>query len=191
MSRNMKLFLGCGCLLVVMCACACIAVFVGGPMMLASAFSSDTAKARQVGAQIADYKLPAGLSEQLSMDLVVVKMVVIARLDSSGPTPPMYMMMQAQGMDRDQIEQQMKQAIQQQLQNNADIQFTQVGTQQVTIKGKPSTMTIYEGRSNDAGLVRQAVVSFEGKGGTVVLMILDSTATWNQAEINGFLGSIR
>ncbi len=187
MSRNMKLVLGCGCL-VLLCACACVGVFIGGPIMLASSFSADSAKARQTGAQIADYTLPAGYSEQFSMDLFVVKMVVIGRADNGGTY---YFMMQAPGMSRDQIEAQMRQAVQQQFKNTGDVQFTQVGTQAVTIKGKPATLTIFEGKNSDGDLIRQAIASFDGKGGTVVFMALGPANEWDTAQITQFLSSIR
>jgi hypothetical protein len=184
----MKLLLGCGCLLV-LCACACVAAFVGGPLMLASAFNTDSAKARQTGAQIADYILPAGYSEQFSLDLSVVKMVVIG---PAGNSDAFYVMMQAPGVGRDQIEAQMRQIMQQQNRNTGDVQYRQVGTQAVTIKGKPATMTIFEGTNSDSGeLIRQGIVSFDGKGGTVVLMVVSPANAWNEAQINQFLASIR
>jgi len=192
MSGMTKFVLGCGCLLVFLCVCACAGLFIGMPMLISSSFGADPVKAKQVGAQIADYKLPAGYGEQMSMDLFVAKMVLISR--GADGALPVWLMMQAQGLNRAQIEEQMRQAIQGQLdQNGADVEFARVGEESVTIKGKPAVMTIYEGRSKSGGpgLIRQGVVSFEGKGGTVVLMILSDVAEWNTAEITAFLGSIR
>jgi hypothetical protein len=184
----MKLVLGCGCLLV-LCACACVAAFIGGPLMLASSFNMDSAKAKQTGAQMADYSLPAGFSEQVSFDFSVVKMVVIGEGDNGGT---FFVMMQAPGLGRDQIEAQMRQAFEQQNRNAGNVQYKQVGTQTVTIKGKPAVMTIFEGTNSGTGeLMRQGIVSFDGKGGTVVLMIVSPANQWDAGPTSQFLGSIR
>jgi hypothetical protein len=67
----------------------------------------------------------------------------------------------------------------------------QVGTQQTTIRGQPTTLRFFEGTDENGRRIRQVVCGFSGKSGDVLLAIVAGQETWDQAMIDGFLQSVR
>lgn len=188
MSRNTKLLAGCVGILL-LCVCACGITFVAAPTVLfgllgssGAGVSEDPTKARQVATAMADYTLPPGYIERASADFLVAKLVVITSANDDGMA---IVMGQAAGMSRADLEKTMRD----QLSQRAEIQMRQVGTEQVTIKGKPAQMNLYESAGGEG--VRQGVVGFDGKNGQVVLMFFGQEGTWDQQAITRFLASIR
>ncbi len=66
-----------------------------------------------------------------------------------------------------------------------------VGTQKTTVRGQPVTLRLFEGTDENGRQVRQVVCRFAGKSGDVLLGIVASRESWDQAMVDGFLGSIR
>ena len=87
MGRGTQSCLGCGLVLLLLACVVCVAGSVLTPLAASLAVaglqanlasSADPAKAKQVGAQIADYTLPPGHREQVGVDLWLAQMVVIS-----------------------------------------------------------------------------------------------------------------
>ena len=67
----------------------------------------------------------------------------------------------------------------------------QVGTQQTTIRGQPTTLHLFEGTDENGRKIRQVVCGFTSKSGDVLLGIVARQETWDQAMVDRFLQSIR
>ncbi len=66
-----------------------------------------------------------------------------------------------------------------------------VGTQKTTVRGQPVTLRHFEGTDENGRPVRQVVCAFTGKSGDLLLGMMTSKETWDQAVVDRFLQSIR
>ncbi len=66
-----------------------------------------------------------------------------------------------------------------------------VGAQKTTVRGQPVTLRLLEGTDENGGKVRQVVCGFAGKSGDLLIAIVASQETWDQAMVDNFLQSIR
>ena len=148
-------------------------------------FAEDQAK--KVAAQIADYTLPSGYSEQMGLDMFIEKMVVIAPTKQSGLTITLLQMPAT--TSRQQMEQQMRQSMQNQF-GQLPGAMKNAGEHPVTIKGEKVTLTLGESSSTSYTL-RQATGFFVGKGGLVMLMLMGEVENWNWTLVENFCASIR
>lgn len=67
----------------------------------------------------------------------------------------------------------------------------QVGTQQTTVRGQLTTLRLFEGTDENGRKIRQVVCGFSGKSGDLLLVIVATQETWDQAIVDRFLQSIR
>jgi len=67
----------------------------------------------------------------------------------------------------------------------------QVGTQQMTVRGQPTTLRLFEGTDENGRKIRQVVCGFSGKSGDLLMAMVASQDTWDQAMVDRFLQSIR
>ena len=75
---------------------------------------------------------------------------------------------------------------------NQKFEMIFVGEETATIRGQEVTLFNYEGTSDQGTAMKQVVSSvFEGKNGSVMLMIFGADAGWDQATVEAFLSSIR
>jgi len=188
MSQNKKIVLFVVLPVIGVCCLLCVigAIFV--PTMMLQAVSDNPAKAKAVAAQIADYTLPDGYEESMGMDMFFEQMVMISRPDKRGFMIAL-IQLKTTNASRDQMEQQMRQAFQNQLGNNyGGMQY--VGTRSVTIKGQPATISISETNAGSEK-VRQATGTFPGKGGLAMVMVSGSTSAWDWNMLDTFFQSIK
>ncbi|MBI5878642.1 MAG: hypothetical protein HZB53_13415 [Chloroflexi bacterium] len=188
MSRNAKIALvvvGC---LSLMCVLLCAAALLVGGRAAGQVFSTDPEQAREVGRQIADYTAPPGYAERMSMNVLASKWVMIG--PAAGHSGLIFMLMQASGMRREQMEAQMRQSLQAQLGTGGDPQ-TLVETRNVLIKGKPVALSIYEGSARGGNRLRQAFAGFDGKSGATLLMVTGVMDEWDDAVVEQFIASIK
>ena len=195
MSRNMKILLFIVLPALATCCLLCVAVLFGSSWFLQRTVSgvSDPQAAKQVGAKIADYTLPSGYQEAMGMDLFAYQLVMIAPTSQRSGTGTVFMMMQyptlSQGsVDPEMMNQQMRDAFDRQYQQSGT--FAEVGERTVTIKGKPTTMTVSESTQSTSKM-RQATAIFTGKGGLTMLMVMGSPNSWDWQMIENFCRSIR
>jgi hypothetical protein len=154
--------------------------------------SMDPAVAVETAHKIADYDLPPGYAEQMSMSLPTYAFVAI--VSTSDPTSPMIMLAQfSQGanMTTEDMQRQLSQAYNNQPSGSPIGQMHVVETLTMTIRGSESDVVISEG-SMEGGLVyRQLVALFPGKSGQAMLMIQGMTDSWDEQAIDDFIASIR
>jgi hypothetical protein len=176
-------------------AALCICVVVGGLLAVGAAgtlisrtVSSDPAKAAESAHAIADYTLPSGISERFSMSLFGISMVGFSNSNETLYFFLFQVPTSAQ-MDKDQLEQQMKQLSEQQTGQTYNLH--QVGTQQAVIRGEPTELVVYEGESSNNVAYRQIIGAFQGKGGPAWIMIGGDINSWDQATVDSFISSLK
>lgn len=189
MSRNAKIALILVGSLLVICLGLCVVGLLVVPRVAESVLATSPTSAGSVGTEIADYTVPPGYQEQMGMNLLVYQMVVLA--PESGADSGMVIMLMGTrmpGASRAQMEQQMQQSFQQQFNHSAG-GMRVVGQEHFSIRGKDTTFTITE--SENSPRFRQAVGTFEGKNGLVVLMMMGSADTWDTELMRNFISSIQ
>jgi hypothetical protein len=67
----------------------------------------------------------------------------------------------------------------------------QVGTQQTTVRGQLTTLRLFEGTDENGRKIREVVCGFSGKSGDLLMAMVASQDTWDQAMVDRFLQSIR
>lgn len=189
MSRNTKIALLVIGALVVICLGICGAGVLLLPRVTEGIVSQKPADAKRVGAEIADYTLPDGYTEVMGLNMLVYKMVAIAP-ENNTRDGMVFMLMgtNASGMSQAEMERQMQQSFQQQF-GRSGSRMEVVGNERVTIRGQEVNLTIAE---NDASpKLRQAIGTFEGKNGLVIVMVMGAANDWDSNLLREFLGSIQ
>ncbi len=191
MSRTTKIILFVVLPAVASCFLLCLALIILVPRLVSNAVASDPQAARQIGVRIADYAVPRGYQEMMGMDLFSAQWVLLGRSDKRSGTGIMLMQFNsftAGNYDQKQMEQQMQQAMQRQYDRSGTLQSA--GQHTVTIRGKPTELTLSEGTQSRARM-RQATGVFAGKSGMVMLMFIGDTGTWDWKLVEDFCASIR
>jgi hypothetical protein len=177
-----------------LCLIACVIAFfvvrqVG--TKVGEAIKTDPADVSAVSDKIAQYDMPPGYKTQMSMSLFVYDMVMIGP-SQTGSSSMIIMLMQfnnGAGLDQAQMEEQMRQAFQQQG-GQPGAQMKVVETREETIRGEQVAVTISEGTSQGISL-RQWMAVFKGNGGPTVLMIQGTISDWDDELVADFIKSIR
>lgn len=188
MSRNTKIALGIGGALVILCLGVCALGVILLPRFTQNAIARDATSAKRIAANIADYTLPPGYAEAAGMDFLIYQMVIIAPSGGSGQGMSFILMgTRAGAANQEEMQRQMQQSFQQQF-GRAGSSMQVVGQKHVTIRGQDVVMTIAE---NDASHLRQAIGAFNGKNGTVMVMVMGDSPGWNDEVMQSFLESIQ
>ncbi|MFM8319704.1 MAG: hypothetical protein ACKOC5_02230 [Chloroflexota bacterium] len=199
MTRNTKIILGVLAGLVLVCLCGVGAAFGLGlfGMKKAVDFASqnvvtDAQDVDAVAAKIAGFDLPEGFSSEFGMSLMGFDMVGYQGSDEHSHI--MFIQFPPQvDMDAQQMEEQLKQALQNNGQyNSGDTQMEYVDSFDVTIKGQTVTAAVAEGKSGaDGAPFRQATAVFESSSGKALVLYIAPASAWDQATVEAFFGSIR
>jgi hypothetical protein len=148
----------------------------------------DPAQINQVSDELADYDLPPGYEEEFVMNILGVQAVFITSTNDRSMITMMQFNSNLYG-DSEATRQQFQDTFLQQFQTN-EIQFTPVDQRQIEIRGEQTTLYEYNGSDTQGNQFRQWVTVFEGKNGSVFVMIVGSESTWNDAEMEAFIQSI-
>lgn len=161
----------------------------------------DPAQAGQIASEITDYSLPEGYGPVMGTNLMGVKLVMFGPAGmvsgaSTGSGLPrdgeLIMLMQmpaAAAMDADQMRDQMLKNMGGQAGVGNDM--TATGTLEASIRGKPVTLQVSEGRARGGDAVKALSGVFDGMGGPAMLMIVGSSDTWDQSRVEAFLASLK
>jgi len=192
-NKNKWIWIGLGAALLFCCGAALVAflVFRQAGQKIQEGMKTDTESAAKAAHQIADYDLPPGYQEQMSMDILFYSFAVIAPEGTSQSTSPTIMLAQFSqaGVNREQMEQQLRQSFEQQYgRGGADMQVVEV--KKMVIRGEEVDVTIFEGTDSKGYVMRQLITSFPGKNGTAMLMVMGSPSTWDDKLIDDFIESI-
>jgi len=194
-NQNKWIWIGLGAALL-FCACAVLAAFLvfrQAGQKIQEGVKNDPVAAAKAAHEIVDsYELPPGYQERMAMDIVLYSVVVIAPDTGTAGNAPLIMLAQFSqiGTNRQQMEQQIRQAFEQQS-GNRGLDMKLVEVKKMTIRGEEVEVTIFEGTDRNGYSMRQLITSFAGKNGTAMLMIMGSPSAWDETEIDDFLKSIR
>ncbi|SRR6266498_1575270 len=154
---------------------------------------TDPEGASKAAHAIADYELPDGYQERVSMNFFVYSMVMIGP-DSSSPSSsslkPIIMLAQFQvPTDPQQMEEQIRKSFEQQS-GRRGLSMKVVEVKKMTIRGEEVEVTTLEGTDDKGFVMRQLITTFPGKDGTAMLMIMGAAQYWDKEAIDKFVESI-
>lgn len=179
------------------CLCAvCLAVFLLARLgqQFRQGMKTDPQGASEAAHAIADYELPAGYQEQVSMDFFAYTMVMISPASDTSPNStagPMIMLAQFKmATNPQQMQEQMRRSFEQQS-GRPGLQMEVVEVKKMTIRGAEVDVTILEGTDEQGFVLRELITSFPGKDGTALLMIIGPAQYWDGDEIEQFIESIK
>ena len=153
--------------------------------------SDDPARVAAVAEKIAEFEIPAGYSAQMAMDFGMYR--TLALVSDEDPGKPMIMLMgynQSMGANTEQMQEQMKRSFEQQF-NTPGMTWTNAEERKMTIRGQEVNVVIRDGQVGGQVTMRQLMTVFEGKNGTVLVMIQGNVESWDDEMINKFLTSIQ
>lgn len=196
MSRDTKILLAVVGGVLGLCLIACIAGVVlfavaGGALFanVAQSVNQDPADVLETAGEIADIDLPDQFTEATSMNVLGMKLAIWN--DPSGESMAMLLQMPFQSrIDQDiigQMEEQMSNQSGRRLRN-----VTSIEERDLTIRGAPAHMLILVGEDVDTGeQFNQLMVTFQGKGGVAMLMMLNPASEDNIQMYENVVNSIR
>src|SRR5438552_7783128 len=184
MGRGSKTCLGCAVVLLLATCVVCALGSVAGPIVSSLVVASLTAnlgssvdptKARQVGAQIADYTLPPGHAEQVGLDVWLLQMVVITPnvLDTASELHDGYvidLLATTLPVNSAQLEKQLLGALLEQTKTRG-ITWQQAGERSVLIRGKPAMLSILVDDPRHP-TTRAVSGAFQGRRGQTLVQIV-------------------
>ena len=166
MSRNTKQLLTILAIAAVFCIVA-VAAAIGGAGLMVDRFkdnvATDPQKVHEMARAFINYEIPPGYTEQMGMDFIIYKMVLIgAGEDLSGKPIIFIAHFDSESLTAEQMTQQMQKSVEQQSGSNG-LKLKQVETRNVTINGKETELTVSEGANSKGNAYRQWVTAFPGK----------------------------
>jgi hypothetical protein len=151
--------------------------------------SGDPTSVAQTKENMVDFDIPPGYEER-AMNVFIYDVIMLAP-DISSNSGSMIMLMQYKSLiptNSAQIEQQMRQAAQQQGASGAQMHF--VETIEKEIRGETVEVTVSEGGYEGYNM-RQWLAVFEGKNGPTILMIQGPVEEWDDELLDDFIESIK
>ena len=193
MSRNTKQLLTILVVAIVFCIVGGAAA-IGGAGLIVDRFkdnvSSDPKKVEQMANQFVHYQIPPGYTEQMGMDFIVYKMILLGASDDLSSKPMVFLAhFESDNLSAEQMTEQMQKSIEQQT-GSSGLKLKVVETRSVTINSKATPLTISEGEDSKGIAYRQWVTAFPGKTGFVIILIQGPVGEWDNALFNEFLSSV-
>jgi hypothetical protein len=142
---------------------------------------------RQVADKIAGYQLPAGYTEQFSVDMLGYQLV---SLEGPMPSCHIYLVQAPQDADID-LEKLQEKARTLEVSRTApaaDIRI--VETRDGIINGQSVTLLIGEGSNSENQTYREVTALFEGRNGPALVSMGATTNLWDWDLVDSFLSSI-
>ena len=196
MEKKTKIVLGILAGLLVLGICACVGGWIAlrgaGRVLEDQMMLDEPDRAGALARSLIDYDLPPGYQEQGAINMGLMQMIIIGvggegdSLDSSRPVIMIVGVPENMPMDEEEMALQIQQSMEEE---NLDMRLVEQST--TTIRGQEVPLLTYEG-ANDQGVEMRQLISglFEGKKGSVMLMILGEESGWNQGEVDAFIDSI-
>jgi hypothetical protein len=134
-----------------------------------------------------DYELPPHYQEVFSGNVSGVSLVKIA---SESNTSPVIMLAQFDTS----VKNKDINSIRGMLEQNSGRQYIEkelIKVEKVNLRGEDVEIKTYEGKEKINLVIRELVVTFPGKNGTVMMVIVGPAGLWDQKAIDGFIKSIR
>ena len=199
MNRTAKIVLAILGVSLLVCCIGTFAVIRFAPQILGGtleglaegAVADTPEEAAAVGQEILTYDTPAGYREEMAVEMLGIKMVMIA---PEGDGQMVIMLMEfpeAMAGSEAQMRRQMEDALEDQG-IGAGGSMAEVGTRDVVIGGEMTTLTIVEGTGENGEAFRQVSGPFSGGDGALgMVMIMGPVAGWDDRAVDEFLDSMR
>lgn len=192
-NNNRRIWIGLGAA-ALFCLCAVVVagyLFVQMGRQLQQGVKTDPEGASEAAHAIADYELPPGYQERMSMNFLVYSFVMIGPESLGTTTGPLIMLAQfdPMGTSQEQMEQQIRQSFEQQA-GRRGMNMELLKVEKMTIRGEEVELTTYEGTDESGDVIRQLITTFPGKDGTAMLMVMGPAEGWDQDVIDDFVRSI-
>ena len=148
MSKNTKQILTILIVAIVFCIIG-VAAAVGGAGLIVDRFkdnvATDPEKVQKMAHEVINYELPPAYTEQVGMDFILYKMILIGASDDFSTKPIIFIAhFQAENLTAEQMTEQMQKSVEQQSGSDG-LKLKVVETRQVTINNKETPLTIREG----------------------------------------------
>lgn len=174
---------------------SCCACSIGGILLSKSGLNyfttrmliQDPVEIRAIADNIMSYELPPGYSEQAAINLFGLgDMVMITNGDGS-QVIAFIQMNTSVSLDSEQVRQQMMKS----MENSNTANFELVDSWTTTIRDQQVVVQEYLGDNDQGVTMRQLTTVFNGKSGSVFLIVTGQDSNWDQTEIENFFASIR
>jgi hypothetical protein len=165
-----------------------IFLFRSTGLVIANQVQAQPEKAVRVGSEIAEYDVPEGFPDVFSAQLAGYKMVGYTGSDSHSHIY-FFQLPADVTVDLSDMEKELKQTFPSSTDSYRDIRV--VDTQPGRIAGQDVTLVISEGINHEGETFREVSAAFQGNGGQAMVVFSRPIASWNQAEVDTFLASIR
>jgi hypothetical protein len=196
MSKTTKIILGSVVgVLALCCIGVVLVVTVGGTFLgqtLEEAMVESPEEAAEIGQSILDYETPAGYQEQGAINMFGNTMVFIAPEDGQGGMVFMLASFSSALVgNEEEMRDQLQESFSQQSSQSGNVNFSTVDTEEITINGETTTLTIFEGTDEDGTEMRQATATFSTEDDSLgMLMLMSQASEWDEEAKEAFLDSI-
>ncbi len=197
MDKNTKTILIVIGSILVLCACGVLAVFATGLWSFSrfvyfaeQSVSESPQEAVRVGAEIADYVVPAGFGSPYSVH--VGDLTVIGYKSASEHSHLLLAQFpQGTSINVDEMLRLIKEGSgdPNSIWYNTDMML--IEQEPVTVRGQETTLNISEGTSSDGETYRMATATFQGQGGPALAMVAGPIDEWDQDKVEDFIRSIQ
>ncbi len=191
MSSTIKIIIG----VVIGSFTVCLLAGAAGVWMIRSAgtaigkgLQSDQERVLEVSADIAEYDLPGDFENAYAMQAGGFDLVSYTGQDRHSHV---YFFQLPGGvrLEESLLERQFNQFSRDQANDNRHT--TPVSQMAATIRGQETTLVVSEGVNSEGQAFRQATAIFEGKGGQALVVFERPVSSWDVAEMETFVASIR
>ncbi len=174
-----------------LCVAAAIVGFIAlrsTAQALGAAMETDAEKVAEISGSIADYDVPARFGNGYASRMAGFTLVGYTGNDGHSHV---YFVQLPAGVtvDQSEIERQLDQAAGRPRNNRQSAQV--VDQIPATINGQETTLVVTDGINSDGEPFREGSAMFQGRGGQTLVVYEAPVSTWNQAEVDAFLASIR
>ena len=177
------------------CLCAVVAlvfVFYRVGKTVQDSVQTDPQTVKDAALEIVDaYELPPGYEGKMSMNVMVYSFVMFGPSETVDLRKPFFLLAQFEaGVSQEQMEQQLRQSIEQQM-GQRGIKLELVEVKKAVIRGRETEIAVYEGVDEQGDPVRQEVTTFPGKNGSAMLLVMGDKREWDQKTVDAFIASIQ
>lgn len=183
--------------IVVLCACGVVTVFVTGwwsyntiARVSEHSVSEIPQEAVRVGAEVADYVVPAGFGSPFSIHFGDVTVI---GYKSASERSHLLLAQFPEGtrFDMDEMLRRIQQIPGDSNNVWSNTELTLVEQRPVTIRGQETVLSISEGTSSDDVPYRTATATFQGRGGPALVMVAGPVGEWDNEMVEEFIISIQ
>ena len=153
--------------------------------------TDDPERAAEVGQSIVEYELPPGMQEEGAMGFAGMKMVFITAGQRDDAMVMLMQFPEIMQASEEEMRRQMEDSLAQQ-RGQRQLNMEVVSEDEVVINDQNTVLTTLEGTDENGTSIRQITGVFESKaGGPAMLMAISPIATWEEANIDEFIESLR